>query len=365
MNHVILRALAIALAALLSAGAAFGQEQQAAEIRLAGPAARVESMVQALGGPLGRLPIEVRIGYETAIDPRTVIDGASNHGAAFVRVWIDLGAEERVTLYFVDAAWERILIRHVALEKDFDEVEREEVAQIVRSAVEALMGGAKLGVTREQARADLLPEPPLSAAPPPRPLRKPRPVPPSPPPAARERALGVDVGAFYEGAIYAGELWHGPGVLAGAEERGAMSYGGRFSLQYRTPVEVEGERLGARLQALSLRALGRGAWTSGVFSASAAAGLGLDLTRVEPLAVSSGATADNASWDAVPVARVLAGAGVAAGALWIWPVVGLDVDLKEVRHVGERAGQKYTVFDVSRARPFVGLELVLPTVGRD
>ncbi|MFO0571915.1 MAG: hypothetical protein U0263_40195 [Polyangiaceae bacterium] len=85
----------------------------------------------------------------------------------------------------------------------------------------------------------------------------------------------------------------------------------------------------------------------------------MDLTLTDPLPVGGQAVAGDSKWDAVPVARLLGGAGYSGGGVGVWPVVGLDVDLIEVRHVGVRNGRKYAVFEVSRARPFVGLELTV------
>ncbi|MFO0571916.1 MAG: hypothetical protein U0263_40200 [Polyangiaceae bacterium] len=159
-------------------------------------------MEHALAEPLGRLAVNVRSSRADAVDPKSVIDPSADRSDAFVRVWVDVSASDHVTLYFVDAAWERILVRHVPTPNALDEVEREEIAQIVRSAVEALLGGAKLGITRDEARAELLPKPSHeSPAPPPpapkAPARKPARAGAAPP---QPHSLGVDAGAFYEGA---------------------------------------------------------------------------------------------------------------------------------------------------------------------
>jgi len=353
------------VACFLVVATAVAEAPKTVQVALAGPDARVEALRRALEDPLRRLGADLQISRVDAVDPRSVIDPAAPHPDAAVRVWLDLSASERVTLYFVDAAWERVLVRHVALENDLDEVEREEVAFIVRSAVEALLAGAKLGVTREEARAALLPaEPPPPPPPPPAPKVEPTPPPPPPPPApapVAPRSVVTSVGALYEGQLYAGAFWQGPGLLFGVLRPGAIAWGGRLTLQYRAPVTIEGDALGARLQGIASRALARVEGWSGDMGVALAAGGGVDVTHTDPVPISDRAVTGAAGWDVTPVARVLVAGGFRAAGVEISPLAGVDFDLLPVRYVGLRDGKKYTVFDVSRWRPFFGLELSVPT----
>jgi hypothetical protein len=336
-------------------------EPRPVDVVVAGPPERTDPVAKSVEDPLSRLPIEVRLRTAEAVDPRTVIDGRETAAPAFARVWLDLTAATQVTLYFVDAAWERILVRHVPIERGLDDVEREEIAQIVRSAVEALLGGATIGITREQARAELLapepkpqpePKPEPHAAPTPTPLRRPAPArPPS--------GWAADLGGFYEATPYAGALWHGPGVVAGASAPGELAPGGRVTLQYRAPASIEGERFGARLQALALRALARMIWARHGFVLGVAAGGGADLTHVDPTRVAGNVDVEAASWDVVPVARAAGSAGLSFSGLAASAIVGGDYDLVETRHVADRGGERYTVFETPRLRPFFGLELTV------
>jgi hypothetical protein len=337
-----------------------GAEPRPVDVVVAGPAERAEPVEKAIQEPLSRLPIEVRLTRASAVDPKSVIDGRDRAAAAFARVWVDLVAENQVTLYFVDAEWERILVRHVPIERGLDDVEREEIAQIVRSAVEALLGGATIGISREQARAELLPSEP-EPVPKPAPAPKPdvpaapalRPAEPAAPPWVAE------VGGFYEAEVYAGALWHGPGIVGGVATRDELSPGGRLTLQYRAPMLIEGDRFGARLQALALRALARLAWARTGFVLVASAGAGADLTHVDPRHVSGNVNVEPPSWDVVPVARASGAAGLELSGLRVSSVAGADYDLIETRHVAERSGERYTVFETPRLRPFFGLELTL------
>jgi hypothetical protein len=122
---------------------------------------------------------------------------------------------------------------------------------------------------------------------------------------------------------------------------------------------IEGERFGARLQALALRALARLAWARYGFVLAAGAGAGADLTHVDPTRVSGNVDPAPASWDVVPVARASGAAGLDLSGVRITSVVGADYDLIETRHVAERNGERYTVLETPRLRPFFGLELTL------
>lgn len=336
---------------------AWADDPRRAEVQIAGPLERVTLVEQAVGEPLSRLPIVVSSSRAAAVDPKTVIDRSPNAADAFVRVWIDLAVENQVTIYFVDSAWERILVRHITLERNLDDVEREEIAQIVRSSVEALLSGATIGITKEEARDLLLPKPKEKPKPPPvvvedRPRHVRRRAPPRLPPA-------LEVGAFYEGELYAKTLWHGPGLFAGVHTPEPLGLGGRLTLQYRAPATVEGDHLGARIQAIALRALARASYQKGNLGACGAAGLGADITSTDPTQVTADSAPENSRWDVVPVFRALGGGGLVFGSIGVWTVVGLDVDLMKTKFTVERGGETHTAIDVSLVRPFFGIDVTL------
>ncbi|MBK7582979.1 MAG: hypothetical protein IPI67_22635 [Myxococcales bacterium] len=344
------------LAVLLAFLPARADERGAVELVLGGPSERVQPVEVSLSELLGRLPVAVRITRSSAIEPRSVVEPGGEAGAAAIRVWVDLSGSSLATLYFTDAAWERILIRRVALTRELDEVEREEIAQIVRSAVEALLGGAKIGISRDAARAELLRQPVES--PEVRPPAREVPVELSPPPPAPPHAdseWNLSPGAFYEAQVYRTSLWQGPGLSLDLATRSALAFGGVLSLQYRAPIVIEGEALGARLSAAALRALGEVALQTGSARLGAAVGPGLDLTYVEPVRAADRGSPGDASFDAVPVLRLR------LGAAWLLPSVelgllgGVDADWVQVRHVAVRDGGEYTVFSAPRVRPFLAL----------
>jgi hypothetical protein len=355
-DHVIREVLKVLVfvSCFLGMGTARAEDPRRAEVQIAGPLERVALVEQAVREPLSRLPIVVSSSRADAVDPKTVIDRSPNAADAFVRVWIDLAVENQVTIYFVDSAWEHILVRHITLERNLDDVEREEIAQIVRSSVEALLSGATIGISREEARDLLLPKPKTKTPPPVIPKPKPR-APPKPvTPNSR-----VEAGAFYEGELYANTLWHGPGVFAGVHTPDPLGLGGRFTLQYRVPATVEGDRLGARIQAIALRALAHASYQSGHLGACGGAGLGADITSTDPTNLKGNASPENSRWDVVPVLRALGGGGLVFGSMGVWTVVGLDVDLIETNFTAKRGNETYTAVDVSRVRPFFGIDVTL------
>ncbi len=342
----------IYLLGLVLAGPAGAEERRAVQLGLSGPSDRLDRVELALGDLLGRLPIAVATSRTQALDLRSVVEPPSSREAADVRVWVDVTAPDQATLYFTDASWERILIRRFPLTKDLDEVEREELAQIVRSAVEALLGGAKIGITRDEARAELFP--PEPSTPPPveaRPL-PPKIAKPPPPPSWR-----LEPGAFYEGTPYASALWQGPGLSLDVGAPGVPSLGARSTLGYRAPILLEDEVLGVRLQALTARVMGQLAWSPEPLGLRAAAGPGLDLTHVDPRRVGDRGAPAPASWDPVPVMRGELGASWAFGALRTGLFAGAEGDWVATRHVAQRDGAKRTLISPARIRPFFGVSL--------
>jgi hypothetical protein len=360
VNREVLKVLGFVSAFLVST-LAFADDPKRIDLEIAGPAERVTVIEQAVGEPLSRLPIVVNATRATAVDPRTVIDRPAGAPDAFVHVWIDLAVENQVTLYFVDSAWERVLIRKVKLENDLDAVEREEIAQIVRSSVEALLSGATIGITRDEARDLLVPKEKAEPEPKPpvvTPIAKPKPI---PRPAPIDDPARMEVGAFYEGELYANTLWHGPGLFAGMHVPAPdpLGLGGRLTLQYRAPATVEGDQLGARIQAIALRAIAHARYQTEHLGAAGGVGLGADITSTDPTNLTGNASPENARWDVVPVFRALGSGGLVFGSLGIWSVVGLDVDLVETNFTSVRGGQNQTAIDVALVRPFFGIDVTL------
>lgn len=238
------------------------------------------------GAPPPQVALDVTVLPEIA--PSSVTDPPASPPPAFARVWIDMRADTCL-VSIADTSWERIYQRRMARPSGSDDVTREQVAQVVVSAVEAMLAGGTIGV----ARADLAPvaEPP--PAPPPPSPRERRPPPrerPSPPPGP-----SVNLGVGYEAIAYASStLAHGPSAsLRGALPAGRWSFGLELAGQWRAPTVVERTPIGVRLDTKAARLLAYAERDLAPrLAVRAGVGPGVDLTEIEPRAVGEGAAGE-------------------------------------------------------------------------
>lgn len=341
-------------------GAPASAQPRAVDLVFIGDATDASGLTLVLTELLDRLEVELRRGpIRTALDAREVLTPDPEAPPALARVWIEAG-EERTTLYLVDGDWERILVRHVPLEDGLDEVGREQVAHIVYAAVEALIAGARIGLTRDQARQELgVPAPPPPPEPPP-PPPEPPPPPPEPPPPSE---LSGDVSFGYLGQLFAdgATLRHAVGA------RGALLVGRRsprlalsFAVDFfpTTGHEGAGVQLGLRSWVLRFEA-GVDFELSESTSVRATGGLGVDLTSVEPAGAGDAPIRLSEAFDAVGPLLVLRG-GVHQQ-IWEWLGVSggllLDVDLVDARYVVAGEDGDLPVIDPWLVRPSLWVAL--------
>ena len=225
--------------------------------------------------------VALEVSTASEIDPRAITDPPPSPPAAFARVWIDIRAESCV-VSIADGPWERIYQRRMPRPVDSDEVTREQIAQIVVAAIEAMLAGGTIGVSR----ASLAPPSPPPPPPPSATLSSPEQNPPEQP--ARGLRPHVWLGVGYEAlALSWGAMAHGPvaSVRATLDER-AWTAALILSAQWRVPLTVDEAPIGVRLDTQSLRLLLEG---SRELSPSAgvhvAVGPGLDVTGIEPRGV--------------------------------------------------------------------------------
>ncbi|HVV16457.1 MAG TPA: hypothetical protein VHH90_04570 [Polyangia bacterium] len=76
-------------------------------------------------------------------------------GRTAVRIWIDVATEEEARITLEDERSERFVVRRIPLPNGMDEVGREEIGQVVRSATSAILRGPGETVTRAEAQATL------------------------------------------------------------------------------------------------------------------------------------------------------------------------------------------------------------------
>ncbi len=223
--------------------------------------------------------VTLEVGVTSAIDPRSITGPPPAPTPAFARVWIDVRSDTCL-VSIADEAWERIYQRRMPRPPGNDDVTREQIAQIVFSAIEAMLAGGKIGV----ARASLLPPP--QAAPP----AAATPVREAPARIVEERPRpGATLGVGYEALMFSSRaIAHGPiASLHGAVEDGPWSLGVGLTAQWRAPITVERIPIGVRLDTKSFRVVLDGTRALGPqMKLRAGIAPGLDVTSIEPRGVS-------------------------------------------------------------------------------
>jgi hypothetical protein len=260
-----------------------------------------------------RRSVQVTWAHAPAIHPRDVLASTPSGSTAFARIWLDVTSPEQAVLYIADTTSDRFLLRVVPLDAGYDEVARESLGNIVESAIDALLAGADIGVSREAAEEQVARQIGPVKEPPPRKLVAPprQAPPPEPAPSA---APGVCCGWWvgYRGHTLRGQeaLQHGPelGVALMARDEG-ISPAAFISLGYRLPSEWKGDAL-----TLELHGAGARAWfgmraVSGAFRGYLGAGLGFEATRVEARARTAEVSPRGPTWTAAPMALGVVGVG--------------------------------------------------------
>ncbi len=231
---------ALGLTLLLALGrTAQAEPRRTVQIFLAAdPAERaaLEALLRELIPPLG-----VALTFERLprIEPDRVADPDAGAGHAAV-AFIDARAPGRATLYLVDPRHDRVYVRSVPRPRGSEELAREELAHILETALEGLLGGETIGVPRSTAFPARRP-----AAPAP---RRPSPLP----------GPELEFGLLYEAEYLSHEvlLTHGPVLAAGIGlERKRLRFGLWATAQYRQPLHAQTELLSARFEGGALRLL--------------------------------------------------------------------------------------------------------------
>jgi hypothetical protein len=197
--------------------------------------------------------------------------------AIAVSVWIDISTPAEARLYLKDTRGDRFVVRRLLLPTGVDEIAREEIGHIVRSATLGVLAGSTPALTREEARAAMEAPPPAerlpsSDRPPAR--RDPPPPPPSSETAtqlaprradtapaatpasasAGAGALAVEVGASWAVQPFAQGIWWTHEVAIGAALRpGGGRWGVWLEAGRRLPVDLREEAIGVGIDVSSLR----------------------------------------------------------------------------------------------------------------
>jgi hypothetical protein len=354
------------------------------EIETAGPARQIEPLESVLRELIGHLRLTPHYSQAEGVDPRVVVIPAADARPALARVWIDLSQPARATVYVVDGPWDRVLVRHVPLERGIDEVVREEIAQIVSATLDALASGARIGLTREEVERELLgssgrrepgragtppdgsAEPEAGSARPPPGSADPASAPPPEDYRARDiyafeappiDAPPLDLGMYYELQAWSGDrLAHGPAAaVRSAFRKGRGGPGILLSAQYRFAVTVDEPPIGVRLHSGAGRVLGTYDFPIATRSElRAGLGLGLDLVEIEPRQQATGGDVRVAPerTTLLPVARALAAVQhrILSGTL-VTAAVALDLELVDASYHVDRPAGRQPVFDPWTLRP--------------
>lgn len=316
----------------------------AVEITVAGPTTDAEGLIGALPEFTRELGVPTRLRQVDTIALDEVVSPSDVPASAPARVWIDVVDPTRARIIVIDAAYERVLIRTVALAEGLDEVARDEIGYIVEASVEALLAGGQIGVSRDVAAEQLGVEP----------------EPPAVEPAGPGPVVEVSVG-------YAARTWgpvaplHGPlldvGIGAGL---GRLDLGGALEMQYLVPLAVEGQPLALTLTGATLRGLVRAdLYLGGRWSFDVSAGGGIDLVHDRTRAEQTSASAFDPRTRVVGDLSLRLGPGLRVGRgldrLLLRIEASLDVAVRSYRYVTADTGE--VVFDPWVARP--GLRFTL------
>ncbi len=300
---------------------------------------------------IARLGLAATITFASSVNSAEVITPQAGAEMRLARAWIDLSKPERVTLYLVDRDWERVLIRHFQKMPGHDEVAREAIGHILENAVDALAHGARIGTTPDGARSEN--EGGQASL---------RPPAPAAPIAARAgTAPHWELGALYEGELYAphGLIANGPAAaLYIGARRGPVRPGVWLTVQYKLPMIVDTAPLGVRLDGGGLRALAAvDLAVSERFSIRFGAGAGVDAMHMTPrLEGKPGTTLDKDEDFALVVARASAG-----GEWWVSRSLAIaltlscDLDASGTRYGVLLDGVQETVLSPWPVRPALSL----------
>jgi hypothetical protein len=292
----------------------------------------VEQLRQVAAELLGRLSVSIRADRVERIDAEELARSFPIRGEYLARVYIDLREPSRATLWFVDPAHDRVLLRQLDRVPSGDELLREELGHILETSTEGLLSGAEIGLPRTsvlpQAK-DGAPSPSKNASPP-----------------ANDKPF-LQLALLYELQALSSEapLTHGPEVsvyLAIPPGRGA--FGVWVTGQYRFPIHVETGPVGARIEGGALRAMVTfDGWRPSPITLRGALGGGADVLFLNPesIGTSSVALAD-ARLLTFPVVRAALGLEFRAGPMVsLWSRIAVDIDATGTRYVFEgREGEQ-------------------------
>jgi hypothetical protein len=284
--RVVTFAATLVLASVSTHAASIPRDSRPVEIVFAGREPDVLAVRKLVCELLEREGIVVHTSRTDGVEATTIL---SDHGgSAAIYIWIDLRRPSEARLFLTSSDGERIVIRRVHLSDGLDELGREAIGQIVESSALALVSGARIGMSRDEAQRVMRKEAAAQAEPETRHDDRRGSSERSAPGAGPRKAalvthrvgLGYGAAAFLPGAA----VEHGP-LLGAALGSGKSSP--RLALevtgQYQLPVSASTNEVTLTFDGASFRLelgpefwIGRQAWLG------ALVGGGLDVIRVLP-----------------------------------------------------------------------------------
>jgi hypothetical protein len=328
--------IGIMIAAPRTSHAAVRDEERAprhVEVKLITGDRGAEPLERVLSELLARLQVTVHLARVQALEPRQILTEHPGDPDAVARVWIDLRDRTRVTVYLSGNREDRVLVRHVPIDGQLDEIGREEIAHIVEASVDALLIGGRIGVATEE----------------------PRKLPPKAPPPA-EHSLNFEVS--YVSHLWSGERapLHGPAMsVAWVPPGRALRPLLLLTASRRFPFVVEGTPISARLDQQTLRLfVGADVTVASRWRLQVAAGAGADFVTTSAAAAPMAAVAlEPDRTTAVPMVAALFGTRFAlTSRVDLLGAVGADLAAWDVRYVVARVQGNDVLFQPWRVRPF-------------
>ena len=319
--------------------------------------------------------VRLRWAFRSSIEPRKVLAQDTSGEAVLTRIWLDVRSAERAILYVVDTRGERFLVRVLPVSGVYDEVTRESLGNVLESAIDVLLLGGAIGLTRESATAQVerelgsLEDPAAGTTPEAVETsnRAPAPEREAPQPESTDSDVPVIAGISVGAGV---DTLSGSDALRVAPQASVYFFGassaswagfGWVSASYHLPSTWSAPEAGVELHGPALQLLGglRGRVARSVWRA--ALGVGAELTHVAPKSFSEDARPLAAFWIGAPLVSARVAFEPYLAEHWFLSLVlGADVDLAGHHFDIDQAGERTALLEPWRVRP-----LALVAVGFD
>jgi hypothetical protein len=341
----LLAALMLAPSLLSWSGASRAEDDSGSEVAvpvvrvlLAGDEARASRLSEALLDPFRRARIDLRFESVPHIDAASLLEPPAVDDVSAAVLVFDLSRSNRALLYLTDRGRSRVFVRELELGETLDEVTLERLVIAARTSVSAILAGESIGLARQDYERSL--RSPTSAT-----ADQPK-----------ERSLRtLSVASRYEARWLSGAVpSHGPGLML-AWNRDRIGLG--VTVGGHLPWRYEQVDIGLRLVTFNtvVAVDGRKVLVEG-WLATASLGLGLDVTLVQPLALSAAVSgAADASWAFDPFTRGQLGLTHTWTGFWLGAFAGLDLQFVRARYTIDRDGQRETLLSPNVLRPLLAL----------